>query len=519
MVLADILDYVGMGMWVFAALLTLIGALKGRSRGLCRQIVRTITVAASLLIALFATQYVYNFISGWIGGQTTASMLSMLEGFGIDLGDAGALLSYFKTSSLNHLLAIPLALILLPLIFVIVFVIVSIVIRLIHGLICQIIGFHKYRNNFVTRLLGMIIGAVQGAAVAIVCLIPIIGICTTLSGAVAEIQESDPNSEATASITKTYEENIKPLAENSAVVIMNKAGGELLYGYITTININGTDHAMAEEIATPALKTFGAIKNLSKVDLQYMTEEEKAAINTLLEVAEESPYVATLVADVLDSVAKAYKNGVLGETDEGLVKDLVDAILSVFDGIDSTTLVPTLGVIRDVFFMLSDEEVLSTLSGDTALLTDIFTKKDENGDTLITRLTAKLNSNERTAPLVSTFTEISIQVMADSFGGVIDAETYDNVKDGIKDIISIDKESYDTHEEYVEAISDSLNDTLAQNGIEVEKDIIDEMAGYVADNYSEVEDLTDAEINDIILSYYNAYLQSGELPTVPPVID
>ena len=164
-------------------------------------------------------------------------------------------------------------------------------------------------------------------------------------------------------------------------------------------------------------------------------------------------------------------------------------------------------------------EYAYALSGDTALLTDIFTKKDENGDTLITRLTAKLNSNERTAPLVSTFTEISIQVMADSFGGVIDAETYDNVKDGIKDIISIDKESYDTHEEYVGAISDSLNDTLTQNGIEVEKDIIDEMAGYVADNYSEVEDLTDAEINDIILSYYNAYLQSGELPTVPPVID
>lgn len=519
MELADILGYVGMGMWVFAALLTLIGALKGRSRGLCRQIVRTITVAASVLIALFATQYVYNFISGWITSQTTESMLTMLEGFGITLGDFGEILSYFKTSSLNHLLAIPLSLIVLPLIFVIVFVIVSIVLRLIHGLICQIIGFHKYRNNFVTRLLGMILGAVQGAAVAIVCLVPIIGLSTTLSGAVAELQESDPNSEATASITETYNENIKPLAENSAVVLMSKAGGNLLYGYVTTLNINGTEHAMAEEIVTPALKTYGAIDNLTKIDWQYMTEEEKEAINTLLEVAKESPYISTLVADILDSAAKACKGGVLGEAEEGLVSDLVNSIISVFDGIDSTTLVPTLEVIRDVFFMLSEEEVLSTLSGDTALLTDIFTKKDENGDTLINRLTAKLNSNERTAPLVSTFTEISIQVMADSFGGVIDAETYDNVKDGIKDIISIDKESYETHEEYVGAISESLNSTFSQNGIEVEEDIVDEMADYVADNYSEVEDLSDAEINDIILSYYNAYLQTGELPTVPPTID
>ncbi len=519
MVLADILGYVGMGMWVFAALLTLIGALKGRSRGLCRQIVRTITVAASLFIALFATRYVYNFISAWIGGQTTESILSMLEGFGITLGDAGEVLSYFKTSSLNHLLAIPVALIVLPLIFIIVFVIVSIVLRLIHALLCQIIGFHKYRNNFVTRFLGMIVGAVQGAAVAIVCLVPIIGICTTFSGAVAEIQESDPNSDATSSIAETYEENIKPLAEHSAVVFMSKAGGNYLYQYVTTVDINGTKHEMSKELFAPALKTYGAIDNLSKIDWQYMTEEEKEAINTLLDVAEESPYVSTLVADILDSVAKAYKNGVLGEDEDGLVKDLIGAIISVFDGIDSNTLVPTLEIIRDVFFMLSDEEVLSTLSGDTALLTDIFTKKDEDGDTLITRLTAKLNSNERTAPLVSTFTEISINVMADSFGGVIDTETYDNVKDGIKDIISIDKESYDTHEEYVGAISDSLNNTFAQNGIKIEEDIVEEMAGYVADNYSEVEDLTDAEINDIILSYYNAYLQTGNLPTVPPTIN
>ena len=163
--------------------------------------------------------------------------------------------------------------------------------------------------------------------------------------------------------------------------------------------------------------------------------------------------------------------------------------------------------------MLSDEEVLSTLSGDTALLTEIFTTKDDNGDTLITRLTNKLNSNPRTATLVGTFTEISLNVMADSFGGTVDVETFENVKDGIKDIISIDKEDYATEEEYVGAISDTLNNTFADNGIEVDADIVDEMASYVADNYSEVEDLTDSEINDIILSYYNAYLQTGNLPS------
>ena len=163
--------------------------------------------------------------------------------------------------------------------------------------------------------------------------------------------------------------------------------------------------------------------------------------------------------------------------------------------------------------------MLEIVSGDTSSLSEILAKKDESGQTVLTRVISKLNSNQRTAKLVTALTKLSITVMADSFGGngVITEETYENVKEGINEILSIEKEDYaDDPDGYVNAISDSLDKTFTENGIELEQEVVDKMAEHVANNYSEVESLTDQEINDIILSYYNAYLESGTIPDELP---
>ena len=73
--------------------------------------------------------------------------------------------------------------------------------------------------------------------------------------------------------------------------------------------------------------------------------------------------------------------------------------------------------------------------------------------------------------------------------------------------MSIDKESYETEEEYVAEISNALDATLKSNQIELEKEIVDTMAQYVADNFSDMEVLTDEEVCDVIIYYYDAYLK------------
>ena len=103
--------------------------------------------------------------------------------------------------------------------------------------------------------------------------------------------------------------------------------------------------------------------------------------------------------------------------------------------------------------------------------------------------------------------------------------TYDNIKASInKDILSIKKEDYATDEEYVTEVSCALDNTLKENNITLEKEIVDSMAQYVTDNYSDIDEITDEQVNDIILSYYDAYLdylETGEIPDgiAPPVIE
>ena len=514
--LASLFAYVGIGLWAVVAVLTLIGALKGRSRGFFRQLVRIITVVASVFISFFVTNYAYSYVNTWAASQTSSGIVSTLASYGLVLGDFGEIVAMLDSDAVTHFLAIPVSLVLLPIVFVLSFMVISFLMGIVHKLICKIFGFAKWRNNGFTRFLGFLLGALQGFAVSVICLVPIVGLFSTLSTAVKDMEIADPSSQSTADVKEIYNEYIKPLAEDTSVVLLGQLGGNMLYEKITTIDINGTSRNMADEVAGPALKIYGALGGLTDMDWEVMTEKDKANLTALVDAAKESPYMAMLLADVLDAVGTAYKNGTMGTETDGLVNESITAILGVFIGIDETSLVPTLEVIRDIFFMLSEERVLSTLSADPALLSDIFAKKDDEGNNLIERLTEKLNSNSRTAPLVSTFTKISITVMAESFetieGVEIDEETYENVKDGINDILSIDKNDYKDEKEYVGAISESLNTTFADNGIVLEQPIVDEMAQYVADNYSEVDELSDEEANDIILSYYSAYLETGEIP-------
>ena len=140
-------------------------------------------------------------------------------------------------------------------------------------------------------------------------------------------------------------------------------------------------------------------------------------------------------------------------------------------------------------------------------MTDILTRKDENGETVVNKVIAILKSNERTKPIVVTLTKISVSSMANKLGtGEDTAAIYENVKSGVNETLKIKKTDYQSTEEYTAAVSASLDQTLTDNGIELEADIVDSMAQYVTDNYSDVESVTDEELNDIILSYYDAYV-------------
>ena len=59
----QVASYLEIGMWVVVAVLTLIGVLKGRKRGLFRQLIRTASLVASIFISFAITKMAYNTIT------------------------------------------------------------------------------------------------------------------------------------------------------------------------------------------------------------------------------------------------------------------------------------------------------------------------------------------------------------------------------------------------------------------------------------------------------------------------
>ena len=149
------------------------------------------------------------------------------------------------------------------------------------------------------------------------------------------------------------------------------------------------------------------------------------------------------------------------------------------------------------------------------MLTDKLTKIDENGDTTVKRLIGAMKKNQRTAGLVSTLTEFSLAMLSESLGIGEDAtELYASVKDGIGDVLAIDRSEYETPDEYIDAVSTELDTKLKENNITLDKEIVDEMAKNIHDKELDLGEITEETLDDVILSYYDAYLAGQiELPT------
>ncbi len=503
--------------YALVILLVAVGALAGYARGIMRQFVRSITVVISFFAAYAATMYGYHYVDMFLSDKTMGDVHAWLITFRVV--DANADVSWLYSIDVNaarELLAIPFCLVLIPLLFVVAFVIISILMLIIHKIVSALSGFKKRKNNFGTRLLGMILGAVQGAFVSAVILTPVLGISGMAKEAVGIMNDYAPGDRFTEVCEEKYDAYAKGISENPVILLYSKCGGSLLYEKIVTVNQNGAETNMTDllpdgvKIVSDGAKLWGA-------DAKNLTRENEAAIDKILATVNSNSYFKGIVAGAVSSSSYLYVNGNLTFTVEEPFKSILDSAAAIFHTTTEDNISEDLETLSDVYFILSRDGVLTAFDKGSDEMLRVLTAKDGEGNTTVSRVVSVIRSNERTKPLVTLITKLSVTVMANQSGVSEDAlSTYDNIKDGINsDILTIDKESFSTEEEYVAEVSDALDATLKENNIELEREIVDTMAQYVADNFSDTEVLTDDMASDIIISYYDAYLKYLETEKLP----
>ena len=90
------------------------------------------------------------------------------------------------------------------------------------------------------------------------------------------------------------------------------------------------------------------------------------------------------------------------------------------------------------------------------------------------------------------------------------------VKTGLNNVITINKNDFATEEEYREELTNTIETTINDTiGVELEPEVVDEIADFVDENYAErVEELTDEEFNEImfeVIDIYQSYINGEEI--------
>ncbi len=484
---------------VIFAVLVIIGALKGLRRGFLRQTVRTLTIIASALLAFYIVSLSVSEITAECEGQTLGEVLAQ-HNFQISGIEQNTLnfINSCDAETAKMLIIVPLAAIALPIIFALLFMVISALMEIVHAIICLLLGFRKSKNTMATRLLGAILGAVQGVAVCVLIMFPIANVINIADTAAQNLSaEADDASEVTV---------LTPLKDNLAMKLSMSLGGSALSDKFAIIDIDGEsyDTRDAMTLMTELLPDFSMLEDFT---FEALTEDQKAALENIENKLFTDKYVATTASGVLRELYRAVDQGIIELETEDTYKEMIVSLLSVFESSNADNIEGDMQTIIDIYIILSDSGALASISEGSDALLNSLTAKDENGDTVIRQITGKLNDNPHMKPVLTMLTKLSVSVMAESLGLSEDvAEVYENVKEGIGGINNIDPTLGET--EYKQEVADIINNTLADDSvnIELEPEIVDGMADYVYENYKDKE-LSEDEINDIILSYYDSYLQ------------
>lgn len=514
----------------------------GSKRGILRQSIRAVMMLLSFVCAIYFAKLCTDAVMVWMDHKDASDLLAIIDRYSIPvLPQIKDLISYIDPSTLNYALAIPFSLIISPLMFPLLFITFQLLMLIPYFIICGSVGLvkrglqksadkkKKKKRPVYSWMIGLVLGAVQGVIMLALVLSPISGILTCTTEVVDRMESEAPDMPSTETISNSYDSWIKPWAESPVIKAVAGMGGKKLYHSIATVKIDGVKHDMFESLADPTIKVAITIHDLWGWDWAAPTEENEATIRALIEVLGNHDYATEPIVDVIKMFADAYKGGAIKIEIDGSLGQIIGEVFVSLDSIEnSDDLKSYISTFADVYFLLAENDVLVSLrDGDEAAIIDALTATIEGNEASTTVVSAAvdlLNKNDHTRPLVTAITKLTLSSLITEVLPEGSEEIYENIKEGANDILAIEKIE-GKEDEYVAEVSEKLDEILLGNGIEVEKEILDEMAGYISDNYdeglklSEIGEINDETINNIILSYYDAYInflnQQNQAPEIP----
>lgn len=493
---------------IFMLICVLGEALGGFRRGIFRQVLSAIAMACAAVAAYTVTK---NFVDGAMFEanfnfsleEGIAHLMKLLDGTPINVpGEVWAFLGAIPPETAEYLAALPVGAIAAPFIFMLLFLIISLVTKLLYHIIKFVLHLPK-GGSIQNRTLGALVGVAHGFVAAAIFVLPFsaaIDVCATGFAAAAESGNSD-----SAAI---YEQYVEPISKSPVFELVGAAGGDAVIDSLSKVKTDDGEIDTRAELEFIIKLAFKSAKGLEGVDMKAPSALNKAAIDDIVNALSSSEYLATVSSGLLSTLANAMGEGDLTVNIEEPFTNIVSATVEIFKTSDKSNIYGDLTTIKNLYYILADGEILTAMSEEGADITALISAKDEGGESIVDKFIAEVKKNERTAPLITALTELSLTILSENLPIGSDAkEIYTSVKSEFTEIIAIKENDFESKDEYLNAVSDSIVTSLDEHGIAVDEATADKIAQHVSDNYSGINELTDEQFNDILLSYYNYYVE------------
>lgn len=514
------------------------GAFQGFRRSIFRQVIHVAVTFLTAVIAFNCTSFVCDSILNTFTDMTPAQFVAALEG---ELASSGIVLEEsvknvilnFDMDTIGYTLALTINTLVAPLVFAILFGLIALLGKIVTSVVCF---FVPKGQSLTYKLIGVAGGILEGALIAGVVLLPLVGWVNIAGNAVDVVRENAPEDDESATqIVEFYDDVVLPLEKHAIFQMVGSLGGNAALTDIATVEVDGVERDLRDEFNV-LVKLGYDVSRLSNADFLALSEGDKSVIDSIIDDCDSSIVVSRITCGVVNGLADAVANGAINvEVTDNYYAIIMEAVSILgSEKTNPTTLKANLTTFKNVYFLLSDEGVLAvferTEDGEAATteskLTEALTQKDAEGNTVLNKVINELDKNENTRSLIPLVGKIAISALYDTLGIPENAEeAYEKVKEGIQDVLTTDTEA----EGAKEAIADSLADTLEGIGITVSNsgeegtissEALDVMAEYVMDKQDEIkeklesenidiENISDADVLNVLLSYYTDYLQGN----------
>ena len=489
----------------------------GMRKGTWRQLIHTGTTLLSAVISYIIADATANRILGSTDQAAIEDLIVKIEGIVPDSGEfLRKLLLSFDPKVFESIMLLPATLILIPILATLFFLIFNFLLKIIRAIVVKIINIKKAKNNQ-QRLFGALLGAVEALIWLMMITLPITGVIGLVDRAydrAIEATEYRDNKE----LKRIHKQYLAPFTENPAFTFMDSCGAGALSNGIATVKIDGKNVNMRGEAVGITGIVFSELTDLKEADFKNLSDGGKESIESIIDGICDSPYLTTIVTGSFNNAGVILELGVVKYDKEGEFADIVDGFVGYLKTISKDTLREDLTTMKELYFTISDSGALVALEDSEVDLWTVLQDQRKEGNDAISRMIDILQSNERTSGLIKTITEVLITSLATQIetpDGTVITVTYDDLKNGMNDVLLVKQKPGETREEYMKNLSNALDNTLTEHGIKLEYEIVDSIAEYIDENYSSNEDFTDEEFNDVLLHYYDAYLEyleTGEIP-------